>query len=357
MARSEEELTTLARAGDPRAQFAMAQRCDAQGRHDLALGWLHNAAESGDARSGTFLGARLLTGYAAPKRPEDAARVLLKAAGDGGPEACELVAVLHATGRFLAPDWTAALDWLARAAELGEPRSQRQLRLLARSPHDASDWASLRRAIDLDALFASPQLRALSDAPRIATIDDFLTPDECAWLIERARGKVAPAQIYDDGSGHGLLSGKRSNGAAEFHLIESDVVMAMVRERIRRACGIAPLAMEDTSVLHYLPGQEFVRHFDFLDPAQGAYAQVIAERGQRVATFLIYLNDDFEGAETDFPVIGLRYKAPRGGALMFWNVEEDGQPDRRTVHAGTTPTRGQKWLLSIFLRDREQPYA
>ena len=46
----------------------------------------------------------------------------------------------------------------------------------------------------------------------------------------------------------------------------------------------------------------------------------------------------------------LRWKGRAGNALFFWNVEPDGRPDRRTAHAGLPPTRGEKWLLSQWIR-------
>ncbi len=153
-----------------------------------------------------------------------------------------------------------------------------------------------------------------------------------------------------------MQSRARSNGSTEFHLIESDVVMALVRARIARATGVATANFEELSVLHYETGQEFVRHVDFLDPENPAHATVIAERGQRVATFLIYLNDGFEGGETEFPRLDLRFKGGKGDAILFWNADADGEPDRMTLHAGLAPTRGRKWLLSQFLRDRPWPY-
>jgi hypothetical protein len=69
-------------------------------------------------------------------------------------------------------------------------------------------------------------------------------------------------------------------------------------------------------------------------------------------TFLIYLNSEFEGGETDFPVLALAYKGATGDALYFGNVDSAGVPDPRTLHAGLPPTRGEKWLFSQWVRDR-----
>jgi prolyl 4-hydroxylase len=69
---------------------------------------------------------------------------------------------------------------------------------------------------------------------------------------------------------------------------------------------------------------------------------------------LIYLNDEYTGGETDFPVLGWRYRGSPGDALAFRNVTAAGLPDVRTLHAGRPPAGGEKWLLSKWIRDRRQ---
>ena len=47
-------------------------------------------------------------------------------------------------------------------------------------------------------------------------------------------------------------------------------------------------------------------HYDFVDPKSTQdYAGEIARNGQRLITFILYLNDDYEGGETAFPKLGL----------------------------------------------------
>jgi prolyl 4-hydroxylase len=71
-------------------------------------------------------------------------------------------------------------------------------------------------------------------------------------------------------------------------------------------------------------------------------------------TFLLYLNDDYEGGETEFPVIGLRWKGRKGEGLFFWNVQPGGAPDERTLHAGAPVSRGEKWVLSQWIEGRPE---
>jgi prolyl 4-hydroxylase len=108
---------------------------------------------------------------------------------------------------------------------------------------------------------------------------------------------------------------------------------------------------EPPTMLHYKPGETFQPHYDFLDDTKPGLSNEIAQNGQRVLTFLLYLNESFDGGETEFPLIDVRYKGNKGDALCFWNVMADGSPDRRTLHAGLPPTRGEKWLLSQWVRN------
>jgi prolyl 4-hydroxylase len=105
-------------------------------------------------------------------------------------------------------------------------------------------------------------------------------------------------------------------------------------------------------VLHYRGGEEIRNHFDFIDPASPHYAEQIRLRGDRIITFLLYLNDDYREGETEFPEAGVKHKGTRGEGLFFVNVLEDGRPDLRTVHAGRPPTSGEKWIITQFIRNK-----
>jgi prolyl 4-hydroxylase len=252
--------------------------------------------------------------------------------------------VFAACGAGLKQDWSAALDYLQHAAGFGSALARAQLALLS-----GKEWQDARDHIDIPMLLASPEPRVISQDPRIAAIENLLSPALCDWLIERAKPKLKPAQVYSRITAEGSTERGRTNSAMEFDIAETDLVVALIREKIARLTGLATPAMEHTQILHYAPGQQFARHFDFLEPLIPAHARDIAARGQRVATFLIYLHDDFDGGETDFPETGLRHRGRKGDALLFWNVAE-GAPDRRTLHAGLPTTRGEKWLLSQWIR-------
>jgi hypothetical protein len=106
------------------------------------------------------------------------------------------------------------------------------------------------------------------------------------------------------------------------------------------------------TILHYSVGQEITNHFDFLNPDIPNYEEEVRRRGERIITFLIYLNDDYGGGETEFPELGVRHKGTRREGLFFVNALPSGKPDKRMVHAGRPPTSGEKWIVSQFIRNR-----
>jgi len=281
--------------------------------------------------------------------------------GKSEAETAHVSAMCAAAGAGVPQDWSVALDHLVRAAELGSQLAQAELAacagdwllaqdIAAGKAAAHSEWAGLRRSVDLAAWLSTPQPRIASASPRVATAEGFASPEICDWLIRRARPRLSLAKVYDHDTGDARHEAIRTNSECHFPLNDSDLVLLFLRARMAKVTELPVDAMEAAVILHYLPGQEFLPHFDFLDTSLPGYAKDVAKRGQRVLTFLLCLNEDYEGGETEFPVLGKRWKGHRGSGLFFWNVEPDGRPDRRTAHAGLPPTRGEKWLLSQWIR-------
>jgi hypothetical protein len=326
---------------DRNEQFARARNLEEEGRQDEAR---EIFAELGDVEALTALGRNLLT--RPPIVSYEGVRAIVDAANKGGGEAVYLCGAMSALGAGLAQNWSMALDCVAASAERGWRPAQDELRLLSSS--SGAGWKNLRDAIDIDALLRPGELRSMHTAPRICVAEKFLTPKLCDWLVARAKPKITRARTFH--AQGGAVDGSRNNSAAEFNFAEIDIVLALIRIRIAALTGLAVSSMENTQILHYATGQRFAPHYDYLDPTQPAVAGSVAEAGQRVATFLVYLNDEFDGAETSFLKLDWRYRGAKGDAIVFWNVDEAGAPDAATLHAGLAPARGEKWLLSQWIR-------
>jgi hypothetical protein len=290
----------------------------------------------------------------------DRAIALIEAASEQGvAEATEKCALFEAIGIGRPSNWARALDKLQLAAEQGGAGAQGQLLVLARTAPDPgeqnaagqADWRFVRDCINLDQLLGSGTREALSDSPRVRAIRGFATPAECDWLIERARPRLKPAMVYD-GGGNEVVDPARTNSSTEFQIVDMDLVIEIIRSRISRALRVPLAAFELTQFLHYRPGQEFRLHHDYLDPANPEHRKHLETHGQRIATFLIYLNEQFEGGETDFPRAGVRFRGDTGDAIFWANVGPDGEPNLASVHTGRPPSSGEKWVLSQWVRDR-----
>lgn len=351
------DLERRAAAGDVEAQRSLAQDLDAQGRHSDAIDWWARAGKAGDAQALTVLGLRLTTGQNAPRLPAQGVQLLADAARAGGAEAAGHLAVLAGAGFHVRQSWTGALDLLLRSAELGSSSAQKQLEILAGRAPDADGegrWRNLRQAVDLGFWTGAPEAAVISASPRVFSVTGLIPPAACAWVIEQSAARLVRAELYDPATGKPVLGTEtRLNRIANFAMADTCLLNLLIQARMSAAAGIPFGMMEAFAVLNYAVGEEYGEHFDYLDPALPGYAQELARMGQRIATCLIYLNEGYDGGETEFPKLGVSFKGGQGDALVFFSADPaSGRPDPRTVHAGRTPTSGQKWLLSQFFRNR-----
>ena len=342
-----------------------AERCDAAGAHGEAITHLATGARKHDVEAMTRLGKRLLAGDRAPCLPKDGAGLIADASARGGAEAAAVLAVLYAVGASRGHDAHSALATLIVAAERGWPAAQAQLQVLAGGPWSAEDsadagapgtafagnWSALGRCVDLAAWQTAPAGTELSASPSIRSYPEFVSPRVCRWLIERAHGRLSRALVYEAISREVMVRPTRTNTAAVFNLADTDLVFVLTQLRMSACLGVPLRNFEAATVLHYDVGEEITDHYDFIDPNIPNYAQEIAQQGERVVTFLLYLNDDYGAGETAFPRLGLEHKGRRGEGLFFVNAV-DGHADTRTLHAGRTPSGGEKWIVSQFVRSR-----
>jgi prolyl 4-hydroxylase len=339
------------------AQLAIARLCDGEEPHDLANEWFRRAANGGNTEAAAALGKRLLTFEAYITKPvlaREGIALTLAAAEAGHPEAQHAAAMLTSAGLGVDQDWETALDFLTGAAQNGFARARTELAMLARETETDSesggeiDWQRLRKKIDLAPWFEIPPGKILSHAPRVAAIPNFLSHRLCDWLIERAKPNLTGASLFDPETGERTLSTQRSNSAIMFNIFEMDIFLTIQQQRIATVTGLRGQP-EYPNVLHYAVGQQYAAHFDFINTRAPGDAATLVQGMQRVLTFLVYLNDDYDGGDTEFPRSPLRFKGNKGDALFFWNVDRAGAPDPLTLHAGTAPVRGEKWLFSQWV--------
>jgi len=192
---------------------------------------------------------------------------------------------------------------------------------------------------------APPQLRRI-DAPfPLYTLDDFLSPEQCAEVIEFSRQAMKPSTL------------SRSNYDVEFrtsttaNLYEIDDPRARdVDDRICRTLGIRAPYSEGIQAQRYELGQQFKPHLDCFEPGSLTYQKYAGMRGNRTWTFMVYLNDDVEGGATRFTSPGIAIQPRTGMALLWNNLYPDGSPNKDTRHSGEPVTRGYKVIITKWFR-------
>lgn len=339
-----------------------AAALDRARRHIDAIAVLSRGAASGDLLAKRTVGLRILLGDRAPLLGSEGTRLISEAAAQGDARSAELSAIIFGAGVHCAQNWGTALHWLQLAAELGSVRSRGALAVLcadrdlaarasvAGAPREL--WRELRAQTDLGRLLSPAPVRTLHREPVMGLVADMAEPWLCDWLIGQARGRLTQAEVYNPYTQGRESTPERTNSSALMSLLDTDLAQIALQARIAATVGIPFANLEPAFVLHYAPGQTFHDHYDFVDPETPGYADEIARNGQRVTTFLIYLNDGYDGGETDFPRLGISHRGTAGQGFFFANVRANGEADTATLHAGRPPSRGEKWVLSQFIRDR-----
>jgi prolyl 4-hydroxylase len=168
---------------------------------------------------------------------------------------------------------------------------------------------------------------------KLFVISQFLTPEACDAFIERSEQLGYADAPVNTSFGPLLRKDVRDNQRV---LLDDPNLAAAWWERAKgflveewfgwRAVGLN----ERFRFYRYDPGQCFAPHMD------GCFERDNGE--QSYFTFLVYLNDGFEGGETAFHegVHFLRVKPERGKALVFYH---------RQVHEGMPVVRGRKYVL------------
>jgi prolyl 4-hydroxylase len=304
----------------------LLERGDVRG----AAALLKRAEQAGDALAALELATWLLEGRVVRRNLAEARAYFERAAALGHEGSAAIVRAFVAGGVGAPADWLRAID-LLRAAAAKHPEARAQLGLIGRM--------SLRPDGDPAGPFPS---ETLSESPDIRLFPAFFSAEECEFLIESARPALRPSFVIDPDSGREIPNPIRTSRGVGFPFVSENPAIHALNRRIAAASNTDVRAGEPIQVLSYAPGQQYREHSDALPN--------VAPGQQRVLTFLVYLDDDYEGGETAFPALDLNVRGRRGDGLLFRNAANDGTPDQRAVHAGLPVTRGVKHVASRWIR-------
>ncbi len=265
--------------------------------------------------------------------------------GDGGvPDAAAALALVEHAARL--GNAAARRAWvymtaagIGRSADVDAAKAM--LGELAKEDRFAAVQLAFLGHVTCHARLAEVEAEILSDDPRITIHRGLFSAAECKYLMLLGTPWLERARVIDEATGAGVIDSIRDADTSSFPPLAEDLVVQQINACIATASGTDKAWGEPLTILRYQSGQQYRPHHD-----AGAQAA-------RHWTALIWLNDDYEGGETDFPDVGLRVKGGVGDLLLFHNVTADGASDPRMMHAGLPVTSGVKWMASRWIRGRD----
>ncbi|GAB4828381.1 Probable prolyl 4-hydroxylase 3 [Ancistrocladus abbreviatus] len=205
-------------------------------------------------------------------------------------------------------------------------------------------------------------IEILSWEPRAFIYHNFLSKEECEYLIDLSKPHMVKSTVVDSKTGQSKDSRVRTSSGM-FLKRGRDKNIRDIEKRIADFTFIPVEHGEGLQVLHYEEGQKYEPHYDyFLDEFN------TKNGGQRMATVLMYLSDVEEGGETVFPAAqgnfssvpwwnelsecgkkGLSVKPKMGDALLFWSMRPDATLDPSSLHGGCPVIKGNKWSCTKWM--------
>lgn len=194
----------------------------------------------------------------------------------------------------------------------------------------------------------------LSWRPRLFKIKKFLSSEECDLLIQMSRNKLSPVAPYDPKKGLSSIA-SRSVHAGKMAFMKPDAT-AWLDQRISRLVHMPVEYGEEVIIRKLEKGDRELSHVDYYPIGESPEVdKSIVQFGNRYATLIMFLNDDYSGGEYKFKT---RLPAPigkmiKGDALLYYNTNTKAIPDPETEHEVSPITSGDKWVAVKWIRQKK----
>ena len=207
-----------------------------------------------------------------------------------------------------------------------------------------------------------PIVETFEDSPKVCNntfvieLPSLLTTEQCDALrsasIKKGMNDSTVGEINSE-----LDKNSRSSTQAWFNQ-EENKVTKFIESKALELVGRMPDCFgkvtvadnfEEIQVVRYTKDGKYDPHYDGTECGEGFEAPCL--KNQRMATLLIYLNDDFEGGQTRFPNLNRSIKPKKGSAVFFCVSDpKTGMLFRETLHGGDPVLVGEKWIATQWIR-------
>lgn len=206
---------------------------------------------------------------------------------------------------------------------------------------------------------ATRKVEGFADESKLCTatsyyfeIPEFLSHKECDDIVQASKN-MFPSKVGGGNDTDSVLNQSiRKSMQTWFPPGKHPATDALRRktEQIVKTTGcLDSFTFEDVQVVRYDKRGKYDAHYD------GDDCDADCPRDQRLATLLVYLNDDFEGGHTHFPLLNTHVVPEKGKALFFWVADADTRElFKKTLHAGMPVSKGHKWIANQWIRPSEK---
>jgi prolyl 4-hydroxylase len=195
-------------------------------------------------------------------------------------------------------------------------------------------------------------------SPDVVLFHDFVSDRESQRLRDMAADKIVRAKVGS--TIDSVVSESRVGKIAWFRDDDSEI---LVRQISRRAADVTELNMtyptcEPLQMSNYGLGGHYEPHYDHDEHRfeRTDKPPELEEHGDRMATFMIYLNDVKVGGATVFPKLNLTAKPVKNAAIFWYNYKRNGTMDPLSLHAACPVLIGEKWVANKWIREYGQEF-
>jgi len=163
-------------------------------------------------------------------------------------------------------------------------------------------------------------------------IKGFLTPEDCNTIINyNSEFHQSEFKVYTHDENRTINSFYKciNNNSHE---------ISSILKKCAEKFGIHQENFEGLNVIKYTKGGFIPIHLDSSDQLP------------RKQTILLYLNENYEGGETEFPNLNKQFKLNTGDALYFHNYDSNGNDTQLAIHQGNVVKSGEKWVANLWVK-------
>lgn len=190
----------------------------------------------------------------------------------------------------------------------------------------------------------------------IQEIYGIFTDEECDKMIELGKKNgMAPSHVSSYDRYNTKLDTSSRISSQTWLSDNYDSLTQAFAERTVEITSLPIENQEEAQIASYPIGGKFEEHFDACREGKGVHycTEQNGTAGDRTATLLVYLNDEFEGGQTIFTALDFKVTPEKGKGILFYNIDEDEKPLPKSLHKGAEILKGEKWIATKWVHPRD----